>query len=206
MSSKFSLLLGALALALLAHAEPAASPAPETATNPSYRLNSGDRLAVSVFGEPDLNVQQLIDQSGRIRLPLIGDVQVAGQTVREAETLIENSYREQEMLKSPQVTLALASYAPREVMVLGAVRSPGAFQFPPDVVSLDIRDVIARHGGFSPVAKGDAVALTRRHSDGQETTTNINVERMMFSRSKKYKSETILVYPGDRIFVPERLF
>lgn len=190
---------------------PGDTPAPGTATtpvtDPAYRLSLGDRISVTIFGEGDLGAQQMIDRNGLVRLPLVGEVSVAGRSVREAEKLIEDSYRNQEMLKSPQVTLNLVGYAPREVTLLGAVRAPGTFQFPPNALSLDIRDVIARQGGFSPVAKGDAVAVTRRQPNGQEVTTVVDVDRMMFSRSrKKENSEVFLIYPGDRIFVPERLF
>ena len=207
MSSRITFLLGWLAFVTLLSAEPASNQNAESFASSSYRLNFGDRLAVNVFGEPELCVQQLIDHHGLVRLPLIGEVRVAGCTMREAESLIEKNYFDGEMLKAPQVTLAMVAYAPREVMVLGAVRSPGAFDFPPDTVSLDIRDVLARQGGFTPVAKSDAVALTRRQTDGQETTITVNVERMMSGRAKKQGSlASVMVYPGDRIFVPERLF
>lgn len=215
-----------LALLALGGAVPAAEPppalpagpAPEIGadaplvTDPGYRLNLGDQVTVSVFGEPDLNAQQMIDRDGNVRLPLIGALVVAGLTVREAEGLIEKTYREQEMLRQPQVTIAMSNYAPRELTLLGAVRSPGTFRFPPDATSLDIRDVIARHGGFLPVAKGDAVAVTRRQPDGREVTTVVDVERMMPGRSffglgrARENDSIFLVYPGDRIFVPERLF
>lgn len=185
--------------------DPAASPAP--ATDPAYRLNLGDHIGVSLFGEGDLNAQQMIDRNGLVRLPLIGELSVAGRTVREAEALIEAAYQKQEILKAPQATLTMIAYAPREVTLLGAVRSPGTFQFPPNTVSLDIRDVIARQGGFTPVAKGDSVAVTRRQPNGKEETTVINVDRMMFGRThKRENDEVFLVYPGDRIYVPERLF
>jgi polysaccharide export outer membrane protein len=149
----------------------------------------------------------MIDRNGLVRLPLIGEVSVAGRTVREAEKLIETTYKKDEILKAPQVTLTMVAYAPREVTLLGAVRSPGTFQFPPDTVSLDIRDVIGRQGGFTPVAKGDSVAVTRRQANGKEDTVVINVDRMMFGRSRKRENEDVyLIYPGDRIYVPERLF
>src|SRR6185312_11845494 len=97
------------------------------ATDPTYRLNLGDRVAVTLFGEPDLSAQQMIDRNGLVRLPLIGEVTVFGRTVREAEKLIESTYKKDEILKSPQVTLTMVAYAPREVTLLGAVRSPGTF-------------------------------------------------------------------------------
>ena len=192
---------------LLAQSETPGAEAPGPAVDPTYRLNLGDRLAVTLFGEPDLSAQQMIDRNGLARLPLIGDIALAGRTVREAEALIETAYRKEEILKAPQATLAVLAYSPREVSVLGAVRGPGTFQFPPDTVSLDIRDVISRQGGFTPVAKGDAVAVTRRQAGGKETTIVVNVDRTMFGRSRKRENdEVFLIYPGDRIFVPERLF
>lgn len=187
-----------------ANAAPSAGAVP---TDPTYRLNLGDRIGVSLFGEADLNAQQMIDRNGLVRLPLIGEVSVAGRTVREAEKLIEATYKKEEILKSPQVTLTMAAYAPREVTLLGAVRAPGTFQFPSDTVSLDIRDVIARQGGFTPVAKGDSVAVTRRQPNGKEETVVVNVDRMMFGRSRKRENDEVyMIYPGDRIYVPERLF
>jgi polysaccharide export outer membrane protein len=207
------LVLGlALAGSLLRAENTAAADAGSTAaavpvTDPSYRLNLGDRVGVSLFGEGDLSAQQMIDRNGLVRLPLIGEVSVAGRTVREAEALIETTYRKNEILKAPQATLTMVAYAPREVTLLGAVRAPGTFQFPPDTVSLDIRDVIARQGGFTPVAKGDSVAVTRRQPNGKEETVVVNVDRMMFGRSrKKENDEVFVIYPGDRIYVPERLF
>lgn len=204
------ILLSALLLGLtgLVRAESAAEPAPVqsgTATDPTYRLNNGDRIVVNVFGEGDLTVQQMLDPDGNVRLPLLGALALGGHTVREAERLIEAAYRDQEILKRPQVSLSVGTYAPREVTLLGAVRSPGTFQFPPDITTMDIRDVVARQGGFTPVAKGDAVAVTRRQSDGREVTTVVNVARMMSSRART-DDERFLVQPGDRLYVPERLF
>lgn len=205
MHSKY-LLLAALLRGTAALAAPAAAPGtPAALTDPAYRLNPGDHTSVSIFGESDLAAQQMIDHRGQVRLPLIGALPVAGLTVREAEELIEKTYREQEMLRQPQVTLSVSGYAPREVTVLGAVRGPGTFQFPPDATSLDIRDVIARQGGFSPVARSDSVAVTRRQPDGGETTTVIDVARLM-SRRARDAGDIFYVLPGDRLFIPERLF
>lgn len=184
---------------------PGVTPGTVAATDPAYRLASGDRIIVDIFGEGDLSAQQIIDREGRVRLPLLGPLDVAGRTVREAEHLVEEAYQQQEILRQPQVSLAVANYAPREVTLLGAVRSPGTFQFPPDVTSLDIRDVIARQGGFTPVAKGDAVAVTRRQADGREVILTVNVARMMSARSRD-AGDRFLVLPGDRLFIPERLF
>lgn len=207
MSTSFKLLfLIALLLAPAAQsAQPEAPATPPIATDPTYRISLGDSVVVTVFGEPELGATQMVDREGNVRLPLIGTLTLAGRSVREAESFIEETYRQQELIKLPQVTVSLGAYARREVAVIGAVRTPGTLVFPPDAVSLDIRDVIARQGGFMPVAKGDAVAVTRRQADGTETTTVLDVERMMSGRAKP-DAGSFLIYSGDRIFVPERLF
>ena len=176
-------------------------------TDPSYRLTVGDSVAVNVYGEPDMSASQRLDSSGKLRLPMIGEVKVAGLSVREAEEQMEKLYRERELLKTPLVTLVVSNYALREVSVLGAVRSPGNFQFPKETTSLDIADLITRLGGFTPTAKSDAVSVIRRKPDGREEVTTVDVERMISGRRRGDSSRRdFAVYPGDRIWVPERLF
>lgn len=176
-------------------------------TDPSYRLTVGDSIAVNVYGEGDMSASQRLDSNGKLRLPMIGEIKVSGLSVREAETALEKLYRERELLKSPLVTLVVSNYALREVSVLGAVRSPGNFQFPKEMTSLDIADLITRLGGFTPTAKSDAVSVIRRKPDGKEEVTTVDVERMISGRRRGDNSRRdFAVFPGDRVWVPERLF
>ena len=176
-------------------------------TDPSYRLTAGDSVSVNVYGEGDMSASQRLDSTGILRLPMVGEVKLGGMSVREAEKALEKLYRERELLKSPLVTLSVSNYALREVSVLGAVRSPGNFQFPKETTSLDIADLITRLGGFTPTAKSDAVSVIRRKPDGKEEVTTVDVERMISGRRRGDSSRRdFAVYPGDRIWVPERLF
>lgn len=185
-----------------------ATPMPSVAdTDPSYRLTVGDSIAVNVYGESDMSASQRLDSNGKLRLPMIGEIKLADLSVREAEEALEKLYIERELLKRPLVTLVVSNYALREVSVLGAVRSPGNFQFPKETVSLDIADLITRLGGFTPTAKSDAVSVIRRKPDGKEEVTTVDVERMISGRRRGDSSRRdFAVYPGDRIWVPERLF
>lgn len=189
-------------------AEPASAPAGTPATtDPSYRLIAGDTVAISVYGEPDLSATQIIDHSGEVRLPLIGEIILTGKSVREAEQALEKTYKERQFLKAPVVNLVVTSYFPREVSVLGAVRSPGTVVFPRDVTSLDIVEVITRVGGFTPISKSDAVTITHRTPDGKETVTTVDLENTITGRHQAGRDRAELaIYPGDRIWVPERLF
>lgn len=176
-------------------------------TDPSYRLAAGDSVSVNVYGEPEMSVAQRLDTTGVLRLPMVGEVKVGGRSVREAEGLLEKLYQERELLKAPLVSIAVSNYALREVSVLGAVRSPGNFQFPKETTNLDIADLITRLGGFTPTAKSDAVSVIRKKADGSEEVTTVDVERMISGRRRGDATRRdFAVFPGDRIWVPERLF
>lgn len=204
------LLLAALLLAPAARAAdlPATvTPAAPTATDPGYRISSGDTVSITVYEEPELATAQTLDRTGEIRLPLLGEFTLSDKSVREAERAIETAYRAREFLKAPVVTVTVTAYFPREVSVLGAVRAPGTVLFPRDVTSLDIVDVITRVGGFVPVSKSDAVTVTRRTPDGKETILTLDLENTISGRRKSGRDRADFnVIPGDRIWVPERLF
>jgi polysaccharide export outer membrane protein len=207
-----ALILSAVA-AFAQTAPPLPSPAqsapanPTSDTDPSYHLAAGDSINVNVYGEPEMSAGQRLDSTGILRLPMIGEVKVGGLSVREAEGTLEKMYRERELLKAPLVTISVSNYALREVSVLGAVRSPGNFQFPKETTNLDIADLITRLGGFTPTAKSDSVSVIRRKPDGSEEVTTVDVERMISGRRRGDATRRdFAVYPGDRIWVPERLF
>jgi polysaccharide export outer membrane protein len=185
-----------------------AAPLPSAGeTDPSYRLTAGDSVTVNVYGEPEMSATQRVDSNGELRLPMVGEMKIGGLSVREAEEALEKLYRDRELLKNPLVVLAVSNYALREVSVLGAVRSPGNFQFPKETTSLDIADLITRLGGFTPTAKSDAVSVIRRKPDGREEVTTVDVERMISGRRRGDSGRRdFAVFPGDRIWVPERLF
>ena len=201
-----ALLVGTLALA--GHPLGAqVQPKPPHGTDPAYKLLVGDQIAVSVYGEPDLSLSQKIDSDGRIRLALVGDITLTGKTVREAEHQIEALYVDRRILRQPMVSVDVQIYSVRDLSILGAVRSPGKMPFPPEKTTLDITDVITRAGGFLPTAKSDAVKITRVDTDGRETTVELNVEAMLTRRGAGPNTpKEFPIHPGDRIWIPERLF
>ncbi len=181
--------------------------ASEETNDGNYRLGKLDQIQITVFDEPDLSVAQRISGEGTIRIPLIGEAKLAGLPIRKAETLIEAAYVENQILKNPIVSIRVIEYAPKEISVLGAVGSPGKLPFPTEVTSLDIVDVISKVGGFTKVARADSVRITRVGEDGREIIFTVNVESMITGRGRRSGEPTrVPVYPGDVIWVPERMF
>ncbi|MEM1153348.1 MAG: polysaccharide biosynthesis/export family protein, partial [Pseudomonadota bacterium] len=51
----------------------------------SYQLNTGDNVRITVFEEPDLSITAVLDDSGAISYPLLGELNIRGLTARELE-------------------------------------------------------------------------------------------------------------------------
>ena len=117
--------------------------AQETEAVSSYTLNTGDHVQVTVFEEPDLSVSAILDDTGAISYPLLGEVQVRGLTARELETEITESLRGR-FLINPRVNVSIAEYRP--YFMRGEVSSPGSFPFKP---GLTVEKAVSMAGGFT---------------------------------------------------------
>lgn len=91
-----------------------------------YALAPGDRIALTVFDQPDLSGEFTVEGTGRIMLPLIGDVPAAGSTAEELQAriaaLLADGY-----LQMPVVNVRVAEFRP--IYVTGGVNAPGSFPF-----------------------------------------------------------------------------
>lgn len=172
----------------------------------SYVLSKLDVVSILVFGEKDLSKTQRIDGSGNIRMGLIGTVDIEGLSLREAELKLEDAYKEMRFLRDPQVSIQVEEYAPQFISVLGQVTKPGRVQLEKESNGIRLVDAISAVGGFSGIAKADAVRITRASADGEETTVVIDAEALINGRNTDTPEEFESLLPGDVVFVPERLF
>jgi polysaccharide export outer membrane protein len=168
-----------------------------------YRIVPNDQIRFHVTGETDETLFQRVSSQGEISVPLLGAVKVAGLTLRETETAIEKRYRDEGYYVSPQVILSFESYAPRTVSVLGQVTSPTQVEFPIEHGRMSIVNAITKAGGFTRVARTDAVKVMRV-IDGKEVAFTVNVSSYLNDASKDQQAFKLL--PDDVVFVPERVF
>jgi polysaccharide biosynthesis/export protein len=181
--------------------------AQESNRDPSltYTIVATDRLRVSVFQEPDLSVIARVDAKGTINLPLTGEVLVAGLTIAEAQKKVEETYRAGRFLRSPQVTINVEEYAPRTISVQGEVRNPGQLTLPIES-GMTILDAITKSGGFTDIARGNAVTVTRRQPDGTTKVIPVDVQSYIRGdRRAKAEDTLLLLLPGDVVYVPQRI-
>ena len=109
-----------------------------------YHLVYGDEINV-VFGEdPRLDTRKLaIRPDGRISLPLVGEVDVAGLTVSDLADRLDKAYAT--FVVHPHVVVNVASFHPEEITVLGMVSKPGMYVIEHPIAPLE---AVALAGGF----------------------------------------------------------
>ena len=159
-------------------------------------LGPGDLFEVRVFGEPQLSSTYEIAADGTINFPLVGVVAADGRTPVELEKELQQRLADG-YIKSPSVSVRVTEYRSRKVSVFGQVRSPGTFPF---TENMSVVEAITRAGGFTGMAKKNAVRITRLQ--GKETERIVvAVEDIGQGRAPNF-----LLRPGDVVFVPERMF
>ncbi|MEX2453807.1 MAG: polysaccharide biosynthesis/export family protein [Rhodospirillaceae bacterium] len=150
-----------------------------------YRLGSGDRIRLIVYGEPDLTGEFGIDGSGDLGVPLIGKVPAGNATATELEERIAERLTP-DYLKNPSVTVEIVSYRP--FYIVGEVRQPGSYAY---VSGMTVINAVALGGGFTYRARESEFEIDRRIGNQVR-----NIEA-------KPATE---VLPGDVITVAERFF
>ncbi|HXL98687.1 MAG TPA: polysaccharide biosynthesis/export family protein [Rhizomicrobium sp.] len=147
----------------------------------TYRLGSGDKVRVIVFGEDDLGGTFDVDGSGIISLPLIGTIKAAGLSAHDLEVKITaalaNGY-----LNDPHVNVEVTTYRP--FYVIGEVNKPGEY---PYVNDMSVLNAVSLAGGYTERAIESSVCV-RRNGDTKEACVDAD--------------ETLKIYPGDVVRIP----
>ena len=154
-------------------------------TDAPYLLDSGDRIRVFVYGQPNLSRIYAVDGGGFISMPLIGAVKSRAETTFDLERAITVQLGSK-YVKDPKVSVEIATYRP--FFILGEVRTAGPYPF---VSGMTVQTAVAIAGGYSERASQRRVIVTRR--------VNGVIERLRVNPDMP-------VLPGDTINIEERFF
>jgi polysaccharide biosynthesis/export protein len=122
-----------------------ANSAPILAADPSndvYRLTAGDRVTITVAGQPDLSGEFPLDAAGNILLPLIGAIPVGDMTLEQSRNAITTRLADG-FLRNPVVTIKPLEYRP--IYIFGDVKTAGSYPFRYGTMVLS---AVALAGGF----------------------------------------------------------
>lgn len=166
-------------------------PPTNTQNGQEQPLAANDVLQIDVFQADSLDRTVQIDAAGRVNLPLIGQVQAAGKSVRTLEQEIEAAYG-RNYLQNPDVTIFVKESFGQRITIDGEVTKAGVY---PVSSSSTLLETIALAGGFRTIADQSKVYVYRDIGD-QKLVANYDVAEI---RSGKRANPRI--YGGDVIIV-----
>ena len=152
--------------------EAANDPQPAAGTDQSaITLGPGDLVDLTVFDVPELVLKVRVDSSGGVSLPLIGDLKLAGMTVRDTQQLIARELVARQMVRAPQVSLFIEEFATQGITVYGEVNTPGVY---PLMGPHRLYDAISSAGGLTMKAGRTVTILHVGQRDHPEVITLSN--------------------------------
>ncbi len=150
-----------------------------------YQLGPADKIRLIVFGEPDLSGEFSVNARGQLSLPLLGEVDAAGLTVKELRQQVADDLSDGYVLDA-RVAAEVVSYRP--YYILGEVDAAGEY---PYSTGLSVMKAVAAAGGYTYRANKSSVFIKRVNTDEEV----------------KYKvTPQLMILPGDVVRVGERFF
>src|SRR5712692_3294231 len=151
-----ALLIVFMLAAPLARAQTQAGQVQPAPPGKDYIIGPEDILDVQVWGSKDLNQTVFVRPDGRLSLPLVGEITVAGKTVQQLQDHLSAVY--EQMVKGALVTFIVKELRSRPVYFIGGFGKPGVIQLTRDLTLLQAISVV---GGVVPNADAEKGFLLR---------------------------------------------
>ena len=195
-----------------------------------YIIGSGDTISINVSDiYPELSKVVKIDYQGKIDLPQLKKLYVAGLTLEELNNLLEQKYLS--FINYPDVSSEIIDYRPIRVLVQGEVNKPGILSLKGALASVEspnfnlvnplssgisntpnsklnffptLFDVIQKSGGITQNSNLNEVQIIRKDTisnGGGYKSTTINFENIFNGDF----STNVRIYDGDQIIVKKSL-
>lgn len=164
---------------------------PAPAVGIDYSISPDDVLRIQIYHEPGLSLEDAqVTAAGMVRMPLVGDVSVAGLSTSEASDVIAGRF--ERYLVSPQVTVFVKKAVGRRITVDGEVREPGLF---PVDGRLSLLQAVALAKGPTRLASLGQIVVVRQ-ADGQRKAAMFDL-----SAIRKGAAPDPEILPGDTVIV-----
>ncbi len=185
------LLAGMTVLAVLWSLPTSQRAQPASGAAKEYVVGIEDVLRIAVWGEPHLNLTVRVRPDGRISMPLVNDVVVAGQAPEEIRQVLAKKLSQ--FIKEPNVTVIVEEINSFRVYVLGEVNRQGALNF---YRPTRLLQALAAAGGLTPYAKKEIILVRDREAGEQRIP--VDYKRLL---SGDPSQENFFLQPGDTLIV-----
>jgi protein involved in polysaccharide export with SLBB domain len=155
-----------------------------------YIIGPGDELQIKIWGQLEANLRAVVDRSGQIFIPRIGQVSVAGLHYGQLEQHLKTEVSK--IFRNFSLTANIGRLRSIQIFVVGNARYPGTYT----ISSLSsLVNAIFTSGGPTPQGSLRHIQVRR---DG-ETITDFDFYDLLI---KGDKSKDVRLQPGDVLYIP----
>ena len=158
-----------------------------------YVIGPDDVITVVVWKEEDVSGDFTVRPDGKISLPLMNDIAVAGLTPEQLRARVMEAASK--FIEDPTVTIVVKEINSRKVYVMGQVAKPGPY---PLTGPTTVLQVLARAGGLLEYADDDNISILRT-VNGQQVGYPFSYKAVT---RRKNLHQNIELKPGDTVVVP----
>ncbi len=166
-----------------------AAPAGAAVDSDTYKVGPSDVLMVSVWNEDKFTKQVVVQQNGKITMPLVGDIQAGDTTPKDIEVAVAKSLTK--YVVKPLVTVTVLEVGSKKYYLDGLVNHPGEY---PLAVPTTILEAISKAGGLQDFANKKKIYVLRG-----DKKIPFNYKEVI---NGKNMDQNIHLEPGDHINVP----
>ncbi len=166
------------------------APVDRVPVNADYVIGPGDEIIIRAWGQIDINFRAVVDRTGNIYIPKVGQINVAGIQYQQLQGYLKNAIAR--VYRNFDLTATLGQLRSITVFVVGQARRPGTYT----VGSLSTMvNTLFASGGPSSSGSLRNIQLKR---NGQVVTTLDLYDLLL----KGDKSKDAVLQPNDVIFIP----
>ena len=165
-------------------------PSENAAVPDTYLIGRGDELKVNFYGKESESYDVIVDREGRISIPKLSPVQVAGLSFAEVKELIKAKV-EQEII-GIKAFVSIGQLRSIRILVLGEAYKPGSYS----ASSLTtVSHALFISGGVSDIASLRNIQVKR----AGKVVANFDLYDLLI---KGDSSNDVILKPGDVVFIP----
>ena len=155
----------------------------------TYVIGSGDQINILLWGRLNAQHSLTVDRDGKITIPQIGPVYVAGMTY---EQMSKHVISKAEQIVGTNIDITVGSTRSIPIFVLGDVRKPGAYTV----------GALATVTDALLMARGPSAIGSMRHIEVRRKNKVITYFDLYDLFLKGDKSKDVTLQAGDVVFVP----
>lgn len=176
------------------------SPATASREPDAYVLGAGDRIRVEIFNVPEYTKEYQVLVDGTVNIYRIGEVAVAGMTLKQAEAVLTSRY--DRLVKRTLVDVSLMAARPLNLAIAGEVGRPGTYTFTPEGNKVaTITRLIQLAGGMTQAADPRQVQVRRSQLGSAEQIIGLDLWDLFQTGNLQ---QDLVLRDGDSIFIGTR--